>query len=40
MARAERVNFHITGLTHDERGYQRDATNWDKLIRRLQTKSG
>jgi 2-oxoglutarate ferredoxin oxidoreductase subunit alpha len=40
MAHAgEGHKFHITGLTHDERGYPNmDAPTQDKLIRRLQDK--
>jgi 2-oxoglutarate ferredoxin oxidoreductase subunit alpha len=36
---AEGYNFHVTGLTHDERGYPNmTAQTQDKLVRRLQNK--
>jgi 2-oxoglutarate/2-oxoacid ferredoxin oxidoreductase subunit alpha len=40
MARAgEGYNFHVTGLTHDERGYpSMNLETQDVLVRRLQTK--
>jgi len=40
MAHAgEGYNFHVTGLTHDERGYPNmTAQTQDKLVRRLQNK--